>query len=65
MHAERFEIGAEAVATVNAAKKSGRRVIAVGTTATRALETVARQNAGILNVYKGRDLHLYLSSGPL
>jgi S-adenosylmethionine:tRNA ribosyltransferase-isomerase len=45
---------------VNAAKKSGRRVIAVGTTATRALETVARQNAGKLNVYRGKtDIFLY------
>jgi S-adenosylmethionine:tRNA ribosyltransferase-isomerase len=54
MHAERFEIGEEAVSAVNEAKKSGHRVIAVGTTATRALETVARQNAGKLNVNNGK-----------
>jgi S-adenosylmethionine:tRNA ribosyltransferase-isomerase len=54
MHAERFEIGEETVRAVNAAKKNGRRVIAVGTTALRTLETVARQNAGKLNVHKGK-----------
>jgi S-adenosylmethionine:tRNA ribosyltransferase-isomerase len=60
MHAERFEIGAAAVSAVNAAKAAGRRVIAVGTTATRALETAARQHAGKLNVYKGKtDIFIF------
>ena len=60
MHAERFEIGQATVSAVNSAKKSGHRVIAVGTTATRALETVARQNAGKLNVYKGKtDIFIF------
>jgi S-adenosylmethionine:tRNA ribosyltransferase-isomerase len=54
MHSEHFEIGEETVTAVNTAKKAGRRIFAVGTTATRALETVARMNAGILNVYKGK-----------
>ena len=54
MHAERFDVGEETVRTVNAAKKSGRRIIAVGTTALRTLETVARQNAGMLNVHEGK-----------
>ncbi|HEY2329958.1 MAG TPA: tRNA preQ1(34) S-adenosylmethionine ribosyltransferase-isomerase QueA [Verrucomicrobiae bacterium] len=53
MHAERFQIGEETVSAVNRAKKDGQRVIAVGTTATRTLETVARRNAGKLNVYEG------------
>jgi S-adenosylmethionine:tRNA ribosyltransferase-isomerase len=60
MHAEHFEIGTETVSVVNAAKNSGRRVIAVGTTVTRSLERVARQNAGILNVYNGKtDIFLF------
>ena len=60
MHAERFEIGPTTAAAVNTAKKSGRRVVAVGTTATRALETVARLHAGILNVYKGKtDIFIF------
>ena len=60
MHAERFEVGAETVSAVNEAKKSGHRVIAVGTTAVRTLETVARQNAGKLNVHAGKtDIFLF------
>jgi S-adenosylmethionine:tRNA ribosyltransferase-isomerase len=60
MHAERFEVGPETVAAVNAAKSNGRRVIAVGTTATRALETVARQNAGKLNIHAGKtDIFIF------
>ncbi len=54
IHAERFEVGAETVSTVNAAKKSGHRVIAIGTTALRTLETVARQNEGKLNIHAGK-----------
>jgi len=39
---ESFFVSAETAAAVNRAKAAGRRVIAVGTTVTRALETVAR-----------------------
>ncbi|HEX3857332.1 MAG TPA: tRNA preQ1(34) S-adenosylmethionine ribosyltransferase-isomerase QueA [Verrucomicrobiae bacterium] len=54
MHAERFEVGEEAVRGVNEAKKSSNRVIAVGTTTVRVLESVAAQNNGKLNVYAGK-----------
>ena len=54
MHEERFELGEETVQAVNEAKKSGRRVVAVGTTTVRVLESVAAQNAGKLNVYAGK-----------
>ncbi|HTB82645.1 MAG TPA: tRNA preQ1(34) S-adenosylmethionine ribosyltransferase-isomerase QueA [Candidatus Sulfotelmatobacter sp.] len=60
MHGERFEIGETVVAAVNAAKKSGKKIYAAGTTATRALETVARQNAGMFNVYRGKtDIFIF------
>jgi len=60
MHAERFEVGEATVRAVNAAKKSGRRVIAVGTTATRTLETIARRNARTLNIHEGKtDIFLF------
>jgi len=60
MHAERFDVGEETVRTVNAAKKSGHRIIAIGTTALRTLETVARQNAGIINVYNSKtDIFIF------
>ena len=54
MHAERFELGEATVQAVEHAKKTGGRVVAVGTTVTRTLESVARQNAGTLNFYKGK-----------
>jgi S-adenosylmethionine:tRNA ribosyltransferase-isomerase len=39
MHAERFTISAQTAAAIAAAKKKGKRVVAVGTTVVRALET--------------------------
>lgn len=45
--AESFEIGAGAAAAVAAARGQQRRVVAVGTTTTRALESVATEDGGI------------------
>lgn len=42
MHHEWYSIGADTAQAIAAAKAEGRRVIAVGTTATRALESAAR-----------------------
>lgn len=42
MHGEWLTVGAETAARVNAARAEGRRVIAVGTTVVRALESAAR-----------------------
>ncbi len=52
LHGEQFQLSAEAVGTINAAKGSGGRVIAVGTTVVRALETAAREK-GILSPAEG------------
>jgi S-adenosylmethionine:tRNA ribosyltransferase-isomerase len=41
MHSEVYEVSIEAAQKINAAKKAGRRVIAVGTTSVRTLESVA------------------------
>ncbi len=41
MHAETYQISEETAFQINRAKREGRRVIAVGTTAARVLETVA------------------------
>ncbi len=54
MHEERIEIGAETVELVNQAKAAGHRVIAIGTTSVRVLETVALKNHGKVNVFKGK-----------
>lgn len=44
MHTEWYEITEENAEIINRAKKEGRRVIAVGTTSVRTLETVADEN---------------------
>ncbi len=46
MHSEWFEVGDEAVAAIRAARARGARVVAVGTTSVRALESAARVGAG-------------------
>ncbi len=48
MHSEQFTLSQETVAAINVAKTGGRRVIAVGTTSMRVLETVAQRNGGDL-----------------
>ena len=45
MHSERWEIDARAAAAVSAAKREGRRVVCVGTTAVRLLEQAAAVSA--------------------
>lgn len=44
MHSEYYEIEKDAAEKINRAKREGRRVIAVGTTSVRTLETVADEN---------------------
>jgi len=44
MHAEYYEISRESAERINAAKQEGRRVIAVGTTVVRTLESAAGEN---------------------
>ena len=48
MHEERFTVSTETAEAVNEAKSAGRRVIAVGTTSLRVLESVAAVNGGRL-----------------
>ncbi len=48
MHEERFEVAAETAQAVETARRSGGRVLAVGTTSVRVLESVAAQNGGRL-----------------
>ncbi len=57
---EPYDVPAETAATVNRALDEGRRIVAVGTTTTRTLETAARAGAGRLPVGGGvSDLYLY------
>lgn len=48
MHEERYELSEATAETINAAKREGRRVIAVGTTTVRVLESVADKHGGRL-----------------
>ena len=46
MHSEYYNVSKETADMIEATKKAGKRVIAVGTTSIRTLETVARDNNG-------------------
>ncbi len=48
MHEERYELSAETASAINQAKSTGHRVIAVGTTTIRVLETLASRAAPTL-----------------
>ena len=52
MHTEYFEISEESAKKINSAKKEGRRVIAVGTTSVRTLESAANPD-GTVNAISG------------
>jgi S-adenosylmethionine:tRNA ribosyltransferase-isomerase len=54
MHEERYAIDEPTASAVNAAKREQRRVIAVGTTSVRVLESVAAQHAGQVVAGAGR-----------
>ena len=59
---ERYRITAEAAATINRARDEHRRVIAVGTTTTRALESAAREGDG--RIIEGeREATLFIHPG--
>ena len=60
MHAEWYEVGAATVAAVQAAHTAGRRVVAVGTTVARALESAA---AGGALVAGAGDTALFVRPG--
>lgn len=54
MHAERFEVDAPTAAAIQAARAQGRRVLAVGTTTLRVLESIARERDGVVTSGAGR-----------
>lgn len=60
MHAEYLEVDSDVCARVAAARARGNRVVAVGTTVVRALETAAR--SGVLRPYRG-DTELFIYPG--
>ncbi len=59
MHSEFYQIDEVAAATINAAKKEGRRVIAVGTTSVRTLESVADEKGFVRACSGNTEIFLY------
>ena len=59
MHSEYYEIKPEAAELINAAKREGRRVIAVGTTSVRTLESVADENGFVRACSGNTEIFLY------
>lgn len=60
MHAEYYTLSTEAAAQLNQTKESNHNIIAVGTTSTRVLETVARDYEGEFKATSGwTDIYIY------
>jgi S-adenosylmethionine:tRNA ribosyltransferase-isomerase len=59
MHTERFRVSAEAARTICEAKAQGRRVVAVGTTVVRVLETLALRPGGIRACESSTDIFIF------
>ena len=62
MHTEHFYIKQEDSDKINETKKAGKRVIAVGTTSCRVLETIADENTGMVKAQES-DTGIYIYPG--
>ena len=62
MHTEHFYIKQEDVDKINETKKTGGRVISVGTTSCRVLETIASEETGLVEATEG-DTGIYIYPG--
>lgn len=59
MHSEWYEINEEACKKINKAKKNGGRIIAVGTTSCRVLESVAKKGEELVPMTGNTDIFIY------
>ena len=59
MHSEYYEISKEAADKINQAKKEGRRIIAVGTTSVRTLESAADENGMVKEIKADTEIFIY------
>ncbi len=59
MHSEHFYIKEDEAEKINNAKKNGKRVIAVGTTSCRVLESVANENGYVEEIEKDTSIFIY------
>ena len=59
MHTEYYSVSEKAAEKINAAKREGRRVIAVGTTSVRTLESAANENGTVEAKHGDTDIFIY------
>ena len=59
MHSEFYTMNKETAEALNKAKKEGRRIISVGTTTTRTLETILRDNPEFKEISGWTDIFIY------
>lgn len=59
MHSEFYQIEEEAAEKINTAKANGKRVIAVGTTSCRTIESAAKEDGAIAPVSGWTDIFIY------
>lgn len=62
MHAEYIEVDQPVVDAIAACKARGNKVVAVGTTSVRSLESAAQQHGGVLKPYSG-DTQIFIYPG--
>jgi len=59
MHSEYYEISSESAESINKAKKEGRRIIAVGTTSVRTLESASDENGFVKATKDNTEIFIY------
>lgn len=59
MHSEYYELSAESADVINSTKKSGGKVICVGTTSTRTLESIMKKNGRLHEDSGWTDIFIY------
>ncbi len=59
MHSEYYEVSEESAERINRAKKEGRRIIAVGTTSVRTIESVADESGMVKAVKGNTEIFIY------
>ena len=59
MHGEYYQIDDHTAEAINAARAAGRRIVAVGTTAVRVLETAARADGTVVAGSGWTDIFIY------
>ena len=59
MHTEHYEIDPETAAALNEAKASGRRIVAIGTTSVRTLESAASEEGRLEKLTGNTDIFIH------